>query len=344
MSEKTTTIKWGILGTSYISEVMANAIQASETSQLVAVGSRSLTTAKNFSTKFSIPRVYDDYQKLLNDNNIDAVYIGLPNHLHKEWIIRCAEAGKNILCEKPFVISIDEAQEVISAIKKSNVFCMEALMYQCHPFTKKIQEIIRNKVIGDVKLYNATYTAHIADVANPTAGGSIRNLGCYPISLVRLLANAEPIEIHGTGRINHENNTDNQASVVLKFDDESMAVVSTADDIKMSWQFDVYGTKGFLKVVTNPWLPNCDNNKVFIYLNDETAPSEISVNAEKSLYTYQIDLTNMQIMNKGINDFNEKTLLDSLGNTIVLENWLQQVKTMDQKSKCLINKVVAVTG
>ncbi len=341
MSEKTT-IKWGILGTSYISEVMANAIQTSETSQLVAIGSRSLATAKNFSNKFSIPRVYDDYKKLLNDNDIDAIYIGLPNHLHKEWIIRCAEAGKNILCEKPFVISIDEAQEVISIIKKSNVFCMEALMYRSHPFTKKIQEIIRNKVIGDVKLYNATYTAHIADVANPTAGGSIRNLGCYPISLVRLLANAEPIEIHGTGRINHENNTDNQASVILKFDDESMAVVSTADDIKMTWQFDVYGTKGSLKVVTNPWLPNCDNNKILIYLNNETTPSEISVDAEKSLYTYQIDLANMQIMNKGTDNFNETTLLDSLGNTIVLENWLQQIKTMDQKSKCLLEKVVAV--
>lgn len=125
------------------------------------------------------------------------------------------EAGKHILCEKPFVIS---------------------------------QEIISSKVIGDVKLYNATYTAHIADFANPTAGGSIRNLGCYPISLIRLLANAEPIEIQGTGRMNHKNNTDNQASVILKFDDASMAVVSTADDINMSWQFDVYGTKGSLKV------------------------------------------------------------------------------------------------
>ncbi len=330
-----TTIKWAILGTSFISEVMANAIQESQTSELVAIGSRSLTTGKSFANKFSIPRVYDDYQKLLNDNDIDAVYIGLPNHLHKEWIIRCAQAGKNILCEKPFVISIEEAQEVISVIKKSNVFCMEALMYRSHPFTKKIQDIMDSKIIGDVKLYNATYTAHIVDIANPTAGGSIRNLGCYPISLVRLLANAEPIEIHGTGRMNPENNTDNQGSVILKFADKSMAVVSTADDIKMAWQFDVYGTKGSLKVITNPWLPSCDNNKVLIYLDNEAVPTEINITAEKSLYTYQIDLTNMQILNKGADKFNEKTLLDSLGNTVVLETWLKQVKVMDQKSKCV---------
>jgi predicted dehydrogenase len=329
-----TTVKWGILGTSFISEVIAKAIQESETSQLVAIGSRSQTTGTNFANKFSIPKIYNDYQKLLDDSEIDAVYIGLPNHLHKEWMVRCAQAGKHILCEKPFVVSIDEAHEVITTTKKSNIFCMEALMYRSHPFTKKLQEIIQSKIIGDVKLYNATYTAHIADVANPTAGGSIRNLGCYPISLVRLLAEAEPIEIHGVGRMNPENNTDNQASVVLKFADESIAVVSTADDIKMTWQFDVYGTKGYLKLVTNPWLPDCDNNKILIYLNNEKTPTEINVHAEKSLYTYQIDLTNMQIMNK--NNFNNETLLDSLGNTIVLEKWLKQVKTINQQSKCLV--------
>lgn len=324
-------IKWGILGTSYISEVMAHAISESKTSQLYAIGSRSYTKAKTFADKFFIPVIYDNYQSLLNDKQIDAIYIGLPNHLHKEWVIRCAEAKKNILCEKPFVISINEAREAISVIQKNDVFCMEALMYRSHPFTQKLQEIIQSKIIGEVKLYTATYTANIADVANPTAGGSIRNLGCYPVSLVRLLANAEPVEIYGAGRMNLTHNTDNQASVILKFADDSMAAISTADDIKMAWQFDVYGTKGSLKVVTNPWLPSCDNNKALIYLNDETTPIEINVKAEKSLYTYQIDLTNMQIMHNCLDNFKENTLRDSLGNTIVLESWLRQVKTKNKQ-------------
>lgn len=326
-------IKWGILGTSFISEVMAQAIQESQTSELVAIGSRSIDKGKNFSNKFSIPKIYTDYQKLLNDPEIDAIYIGLPNHLHKEWMIRCAEAGKHSLCEKPFVISIDEAHKVISIVEKSKVFCMEALMYRCHPFIKKLREIIQEKMIGEVKLYNATYTAHIADVANPTAGGSIRNLGCYPISLVRILANAEPIEISGTGRLNPENGTDNQASVILKFADHSMAVVSTADDIKMTWQFDIYGTKGFIKVVTNPWLPSRDDNKLVIHLHNESTPIEINVSADKSLYTHQIDVTNTQIMKRDPKNFEGTTLLDSLGNTIVLETWLQQVKCVNKKIK-----------
>lgn len=169
MSEKT--INWAILGTSYISEVMAKAIHESKTSNLVAVGSRSLEKAKAFSTQFSIPKYYTHYEDLLKDEDIDAIYLGLPNHLHKEWIIRCAQAGKNILCEKPFVISIEEAHEVISVIEKSKVVCMEALMYRCHPFIQKLQELVQSKIIGDIKLYNATYTANISEIANPTAGG-----------------------------------------------------------------------------------------------------------------------------------------------------------------------------
>jgi predicted dehydrogenase len=319
-------VKWGILGTSHISEVMAKAIHESQTSQLVAIGSRSSSTAKTFADKFSIPKFYGDYQALLNDNDIDAVYIGLPNHFHKEWMIRAALAGKHILCEKPFVVSIDEVREVISIIEKSNVFCMEALMYRCHPFTKKLQEIIQNKIIGEIKLYTATYTANIAEIANPAAGGSIRNLGCYPVSLIRLLANAEPISISAMGRINQKNNTDNQASVILKFADNSMAVVSTADDVEMFWQFDVYGTEGNLKVITNPWLPTGDNNKILIYRNNKETPSEINVTAEKSLYTYQIDTVSTNIMNGTISKHDGISLTDSMGNATVLETWLQQVK------------------
>lgn len=99
--------------------------------------SRSLRKAEDFAKKFSIPKCYGDYQQLLNDKHIDVIYIGLPNHLHKKWIIRCANSGKPILCEKPLVLSTQEAHEVYSVINKAKVFCMEALMYRCHPFIKK---------------------------------------------------------------------------------------------------------------------------------------------------------------------------------------------------------------
>ena len=322
-----TQIQWGILGTSQISEVLAKAIQESSNAKLTAIGSRTLANAKKFADQFSIKKLYTDYQALLNDPEVQAVYIGLPNHLHKEWTIRAAEAGKHILCEKPFVLDANEAQEAIAAVQKAGVFCMEALMYRSHPFITKLQEVITSKMIGEVKLYNATYTANIASFANPTAGGSIRNLGCYPISLVRLLAQSEPIEIQSLGRSNSINKNDSQASTILRFSDQSMAVVSTADDIDMSWQLDIYGAEGHLKVISNPWLPEKDNNKMIIYRKKQTYPVEINVTAEKSLYVYQVELASENILKKNFNQHKGISLEDSLGNVRVLEEWRKQITT-----------------
>jgi predicted dehydrogenase len=316
-------IKWGILGTSPISETMAKAIQASSTGELVAIGSRSAESGKNFANKFSIPYVYEDYHALLQ-SDVDAVYVGLPNHFHKEWVMHAITAGKHVLCEKPFVISSAEAREVIALVENKNIICMEALMYRFHPFTKKLNELIKNKIIGDVKLYNAAYTANIAAIANPAAGGGIRNLGCYPISLVRLLANAEPREIKALGRLNRHNKNDSQASCILQFDDGAMAVVSTSDDIEMFYQFDIYGTEGSLKITTNPWMPNETSNKITIDKNGEQSV-EINVTADKPLYAYQIDAVGDAIIHKKYKNHDGISLADSLGNITVLENWIKQV-------------------
>lgn len=312
-------INWAILGTSPISEVLANAILESEHSSLVAIGSRSSEKANEFAAKFSIPNKYSNYYDLLSNDKIDAVYIGLPNHLHKEWIIRCAQAGKHILCEKPLVLNTWEASEAYAAVEKAQVICMEALMYRYHPLTEKLHDVIQEQTVGPIKLINATYTANISGVANPTAGGSIRNLGCYPVSLVRYLAKSEPIQITGFGRKNVHTKNDNQASAILKFSNDLMAVISTADDIDTFWQFEVYGTQGCLKMLSNPWMPK-QNNKIVIDKNGKH--EEITVTADHSLYVYQINA-----MNNKINKLSapEISWQDSLGNVRVLEKWLSSI-------------------
>ncbi|WP_298627165.1 Gfo/Idh/MocA family oxidoreductase [uncultured Legionella sp.] len=338
-------VRWAILGTSFISEVMAKAIHASATSQLVAIGSRTVASAQQFAHQFSIPKIYDDYQKLLEDQDIDAVYIGLPNHVHKEWILRSAYAGKHILCEKPLVLTFEEAEEVIAAIDETKVFCMEALMYRFHPFTQKLQELFKQQILGDIKLFQAIYTAPIADLANPVAGGSIRNLGCYPISLIRLLAGSEPIELIATGRLNPKTQADNQASALLTFEHGVMAVVSTADDLEMVWQFDVFGTKGHLKVLSNPWLPETTNNKFLIQLYDDSKSYEVTVEAEKPLYTYQIDTVNNHIMTGGYSkDSDAMSLIDSVANIKILEAWLKQVESRKAPSNTMGDAKVSIPG
>lgn len=328
MSARKDAIRWGILGTSFISEVMAKALKESTTSQLVAVASRALATGKAFATAFKIARIYTDYQELLDDKEIDAVYIGLPNHLHKEWIIRAARAGKHILCEKPLVLTAADVQEIIPIIEQAHVVCMEALMYMYHPLTQRLKELVQKKTIGDIKLYTAIYSANIAAIANPIAGGSIRNLGCYPISLIRLLEDKEPVALTAMGRLNTRK-IDTQASIILKFSNECMATISTSDEIDMFWQFDIYGTKGNIKVISNPWLP-AKENKLYVFPDNEQNPIEFTINAHHSLYTYQIDELNRQIINNDIANFNAAALRNSLGNALVLERWIDKVSTTEE--------------
>lgn len=115
-------LRWAILGTSFISGVLAQAIDEVDNCELIAVGSRHLDTAKTFSEKYKIKKYYLSYDEVLADENVDIVYIGLPNHLHKEWTIKSAKAGKHILCEKPFTVTAQEAQETINVIRENNVF------------------------------------------------------------------------------------------------------------------------------------------------------------------------------------------------------------------------------
>jgi predicted dehydrogenase len=325
-------INWGILGTSKISNTLANAIKESDISQLSAIGSRSLDKAQAFAEEFSIPRFYGTPQALLDDPDIDVVYIGLPNHLHKEWIIRCAQAGKHVLCDKPFVVNSTQANEVFNALVKTNIFCMEGLMYRCHPFIAQLKELIKNKTIGNIKFFNATYTANIAAVANATAGGSILNLGCYPVSLVRLLAGAdmglnvaEPVAITAQGRMNSTKFNDSQASVLLKFANDAQAMITVADDLDMYSQFEIVGTKGRLHVLTNPWLPGLDN-RILISRDGMSMPEEINVSADKSLFRYQIDVVGHSIL-EGKTSAHTPGISweDTLGNMAVLTEWKQQV-------------------
>jgi predicted dehydrogenase len=319
-------IRWGILGTSKISETMASAVLVSDTSVLSAVASRSAEKSRLFATRFSIDRSYDSHQALLDDPAVDAVYIGLPNHLHKDWIIRCAKAGKHILCEKPLVMNVSEAEEAYKAVAAAQVVCMEALMYRSHPLTTKLCELINDKIIGDINHFNAVYMADIVDLANPVSSSAILNLGCYPVSLVRLLAGAEPEAMIAFGRLDAEHK-DRQASIIMKFNQDMTAAITTADDRSMYALFEIYGTKGRISLMTNPWFPDQTNNKIHVFTKDSTEAVVINVTADKPLYTYQIDLVN-QLIYSG--DVSKKpgyiSREDSMGTIAVLDTWIQQLK------------------
>ena len=133
-------LKWGIIGTGMIANNFARNLKTTDKATLLAVASRSIDKAKEFAGKYEIPKTYGTYEELLKDKEIDAIYIALPNHLHAEWTIKCAEAGKHILCEKPITVNVGELEKLLDVVKKCDVFFMEAFMYRCHPQWTKIKQ------------------------------------------------------------------------------------------------------------------------------------------------------------------------------------------------------------
>ncbi len=325
-------LRWAILGTSFISETIAQAIQEVEDCIISAVASRSLEKAKEFATKHCIEKFYSSYDEIIKDNDVDVVYIGLPNHLHAEWSIKCARAGKHILCEKPFTVNAFEAIKALEIIKENNVFFMEAQMYRCHPQTLKLVELIKEDGIGKVMSFNAVFSDKISQFENLTAGGSILNLGCYPLSLIRLLAGAalntdlaEPSEIIGQSIIDFTKNYDQQSLAILKFENGMMANILVSDEFGLTSSFKIYGEKGFIEV-NNPWLAQKEND-IYIQSYHDFERHRVAVKSDLSLYATEIDRVKSCIQQK-IKEapLPAMTFNDSLNNMYALDKWRDAVK------------------
>lgn len=249
-------LRWGILGCAQIAtgSVMP-AIQESETGVIEAVASRGLEKSSKVAAEFGISKAYGSYEELLADPGIDAVYIPLPNHLHREWVIRAAEAGKHVLCEKPIALSSAEAEDMVAACRKAGVHLAEAYMYRHHPRIAQLREIITRGDIGELRAIRGAFTYNDAtDTTNirfksAWGGGSLYDVGCYPLSAARLLFNAEPeaVTVQAIFSPEHDN-VDMMASGLVEFP----GGVSLTFDCGM-WAYnrqllEVLGTEGMIEI------------------------------------------------------------------------------------------------
>ena len=352
------TLRWGVLGTSFISRVLCDAIDKSDTGELVAIGSHSSGNVDFFVGQYPGITVYETkaadssisgLEQLIADQNIDAIYIGLPNALHKEWIIKCLKAGKHVLCEKPFVLNLHEMEEVLSICKTTpSLICAEALMNLYHPFMLDLKRTISEQ-IGEIVSFNATYTCNIAGVANANFGGAIRNLGCYPVSLIRFLLGEEPTEIiiH-SGKIGEDDNI-RKASMTLKFPGNIQATISTADDepaqsLEIFSSCKIVGTLGTIEILTNPWLPG-EKNSVLIQDPDGEC-KKMNFTASNSLYTYEIDAVGSAVFARNSSYHRTEpqptTLVSSAfskGNVAILEEWEAKTRHFVRRSLSSINSM-----
>lgn len=252
-------LRWGVLGTGRQAARFLRELATLPAHRAVACGSRSTEAAEKFGAEFSITKRYDNYQAVLDDSDVDIVYITLPNHLHKEWSIRCARAGKHILCEKPLALNRREAAELLDQAVANDVFLMEAFMYRCHPQIDKVVELIEGGRIGEVRMLEGQFSYNMGPaytnirMSNAMGGGSIMDVGAYAVSLARLVAGCEPIECKAVARIGPITRVDEQASLALYFPTGAVASLSCGMQVAADHGFTVLGSEGSIHL-TSPWF------------------------------------------------------------------------------------------
>jgi predicted dehydrogenase len=335
-------IHWGILGISAPNaQTIAQAIDVSHTGVLVAVAGSPEGTQKfaqtfvGMKTSAKDISVYYDYEDLIADRNVNAIYITLPTVHHCQWISKAILSKKHVLCSAPFEISSEKMLSIINTVQAAkNIYCMEAMLYHSHPFFEELKKIIvTDKTLGDIRFYNAIHTMDLSYIESHPKGGSIINLGYNPLSLIRHLIDAEPTSMYGTGTLDPTTKEDKEATLILRFANGIKATIQTADNISLSWQFHVIGTKGTLTITSNPWLPS-NQSTVQIKLFDPNQPNA-SISSEEtthlherppySLHSYGIDVLGKCIQNKALSN-NALTLDHTLGNIKIINEWRRRVK------------------
>jgi predicted dehydrogenase len=251
-------LRWGLLSTARINRAVIPPIRGSVRSELKAVASRDIVKAKEYAKEWHIPHAVGTYEELLARDDIDVIYNPLPNHLHAEWSIRAAEAGKHVLCEKPLALTLDEVDRMMAAALQHKVVIAEAFMYKHHPQTLKVLELVEEEAIGELLLIKGAFTFNLDrsdDVrwVPEWGGGSIWDVGCYPISFARLVARAEPVEVFGW-QITGSTGVDVVFSGQMRFASGLLAQFDCGFRAPYRTSIEVVGTKGSIELAS-PFKP-----------------------------------------------------------------------------------------
>ena len=245
--------RWGILGPGGIAKKFATGLGALDDAQVVAVGSRSQERADAFADAFDVPRRYASYEALARDPAVDAIYVATPHPFHKEHSILCLEAGKPVLCEKPFAINQRETRDVIEVARREGVFLMEAMWTRFLPITRQVKAWVTAGAIGEVRMLYADFgfrakvnpKGRLFDLA--LGGGGLLDVGIYPISYASLIFDAQPTTISSQAHIG-ATGVDEQAAMVFGYADGQLALISCGIRIKTPHEAKILGTDGMISI------------------------------------------------------------------------------------------------
>ena len=221
-------VKWGVLGTANIARgCTIPGMKLAENCELYAIAGRNEAKVQSYKDEFCFEKAYVGYDKLLEDPDVQAVYIPLPNNLHKEWVIKALKAGKHVLCEKPLALNAEDAKEMFAVAKENNVILMESYAYLHSPYIQSLKDDIKSGVIGDVEFVDTAFFTqyYVEDIRmyKELGGGAIYDLGCYCTTMILSLVDSTPDFVMAKAEFN-DKGADVLSSVILKFENGARAV------------------------------------------------------------------------------------------------------------------------
>lgn len=326
-------VKWGIMGTAAIAmEAVIPAMKNSKHCIVHAIASRNLDSARKAAQQADIPQAYGSYEELLKDDEIEAVYIPLPNHLHVPWSVKALQAGKHVLVEKPIGLSSQEAEKLLEESRKyPGLKIMEAFMYRHHPQWIKVKEMVDRKEIGELKTIQSSFSFYLDDpdhIVNKKecGGGSLMDIGCYPISLSRFLFNEEPENVYAKIDYHPDFKTDTFATAILEFKNGTSSFFSSTM-LPDNQQVEIFGTRGSIEFDI-PFNPVAGKpSRIWLYREDRK--KEIVFDSCDQ-YSIQGDLFSLAILN---NSPVPTPLEDAIANMRVIERLKDERQGQRQKAK-----------
>ncbi len=284
-------VRWGLLSTANINRRLIPPIRAEKRGELVAVASRSQASADQYAQEWNIPRAFGSYEAMLASDAVDAVYIGLPNHLHAEWSIKAMRAGKHVLCEKPFVLTMDEMDAVTVVAQETGMIIMEAFMYRHHPQTKMVGAMIRDGRLGDILVVRGAFSFKLSDTENVRmvpewGGGCLWDVGCYPLSFAQYVMGDAPEWVFGDQFVN-ESGVDVVFNGLLHYSSDCVAQITGSFAAPFHTSVGIWGTEGRLEL-TRPFIGHDSPERKLMFYPVEGDPEEITV-PEKELYLGEVE-------------------------------------------------------
>ena len=316
-------LRWGILSTARINDALLKPLRVSRRNELAAVSSRTQDNADAYARKVKVKRAYGSYQALLVDPEIDVIYNPLPNHLHAEWTIKAVQAGKHVLCEKPLALTVKEVDAIADASGKSGKVVAEAFMYRTHAQTLKVKEIVDGGMLGKVKLIHGSFTFIMTNPddyrLNPEmGGGGLWDIGCYPLSYIRMVLSTEPVEVYGR-QVEGPSGVDEVFSAQMRFPNDILAHFDCSIKVPFHVFMEIIGDEGTL-IIPKPFNPGA-RETLFLIKGSKT--ETIAVKGTDPYVSEVEDMSDAILLGRPP----RVSLADSRGNVAVTQALFESART-----------------